>query len=135
MEAFRECLIALLDELCHENQRREQQRDICVQAKACIEERYGDSGLSLELLGEEIGCSPAYLSRKFKEKYGVSVLECITDERIRNARQLLEETSYSVQEISEMTGYLSSSTFVKIFKKKVGVPPGAYRDIHKEKEG
>lgn len=133
MVAFRECLIVLLDELCRENKRKEQQKDICIQAKACIEASFGDSRLSLDVLGEEIGCSPAYLSRKFKEKYGVSIVEFITEERIKNAKLLLEETSYSVQEISEMTGYLSSSTFVKTFKKKVGVPPGAYRDISKQK--
>ena len=135
MKEFKEYLIVLIEELYQENKERNQQKDICLQAKSFIEDNYQDAQLSLDTLGEEIGCSSAYLSRKFKEKYGISVLNYITDVRINHAKFLLEETEHSVQVISEKTGFLSSSTFVKTFKKKEGVAPGAYRNMFYDQKG
>ncbi len=135
MKGFKEYLIVLMEELYQENKERNQQKDICLQAKSFIEDNYQDAQLSLDSLGEEIGCSSAYLSRKFKEKYGISVLNYITDVRINHAKFLLEETEHSVQEISEKTGFWSSSTFVKTFKKKEGVAPGAYRNMFYDQRG
>ena len=134
MKEFKEYLIVLMEELYQENKERNQQKDICLQAKSFIEDNYEDAQLSLDTLGEEIGCSSAYLSRKFKEKYGISVLNYITDTRISRAKILLIESEYSVQEISQKTGFLSSSTFVKTFKKKEGVAPGAYRNMFRGQE-
>ena len=126
---FEASIEKLLEELCDRQKEMASQKDICMQAKTIIEKYYGDIGLSLEFMGGKIGCSPTYLSRRFKEKYGISVLEFITETRIGMAKQLLEHSDNNVQEISEQCGYLSSSTFVKTFKKKEGLTPGQYRDM------
>lgn len=127
LNEFKQYWIDLLNELCEKNQQMILENDICLQAKKYIEDHYGDTELSLDFLGEILGCSSSYLSRKFKERWDVSIIEYITDIRIARSKELLEDTEITVQEIAELTGYLSSSSFVKTFKKKTGITPGAYR--------
>lgn len=132
LEEFLLYWMELLEELCRTNHLRNQKKDICLLAKNYIEDHYGDADLSLELLGEKLNCSSSYLSRKFKEKWAVSMIEYITEVRIDRAKELLEDTDITVQEIAELTGYLSSPSFVKTFKKKTGTTPGNYRKTIKD---
>lgn len=135
LSAFESSAEEILSELRSRQQEMICQKDICVQAKTIIEKYYGDTAMSLEFLGEKIGCSPTYLSRRFKERYGISVLEFIAETRIRIAKQLLEQTDRNVKDISEVCGYLSGGTFMRTFKKREGITPGQYRDMSREKEG
>ncbi|WGX72095.1 helix-turn-helix domain-containing protein [Pseudomonas aeruginosa] len=47
--------------------------------------------------------------------------------RLDKAKQLLTETSQSVPEVSEAIGYPAHEHFQKLFKKKIGKTPSAYR--------
>jgi two-component system response regulator YesN len=47
--------------------------------------------------------------------------------RLDAARGLLDNSSYTVEAISEMLHFESSSYFCKLFKRKLGMTPGEYR--------
>ena len=49
--------------------------------------------------------------------------------RIDHAKKLLEETSDTMETVAVSSGFLSSSTFIKVFKKSEGITPGAYRKL------
>ncbi|MBO5070967.1 MAG: helix-turn-helix domain-containing protein, partial [Roseburia sp.] len=132
MRQFRDELVRLLALLCQKEREKEQQNDVCRFAKQYIEEHFSDPELSVVGVGEQVKLSSAYLSRMFKERYGVSILTYIAETRINNAKKTLRETEKSVQEIAEESGFLSSNVFIKSFKKLEGITPGAYRELLEE---
>ena len=55
-------------------------------------------------------------------------MEYITEKRIETACQLLEETDMQVKEIVGQVGYINVSSFTKLFREKMGMPPLKYRE-------
>lgn len=95
-------------------------------AAAFIRSNYSQN-ISLEEAAEAAGYAPSYLSRQFKEETGVTVSEYIRDLRLREAQRLLRETDASVTEIGDYVGYPDNNYFIKVFRGKYGLTPGAYR--------
>ena len=50
--------------------------------------------------------------------------------KTEQARQMLEFTTLSIQQIIEKLGFCSRSYFTKVFHTITGVTPGEYRDKH-----
>lgn len=88
-------------------------------------------GLSVPLLADKMRVSPAYFSRIFKRYTGYSFLDYLTEKRILLARKKLKNTNNSVYKIGEETGYPNATYFIRVFKKKVGMTPEAYRKENK----
>lgn len=91
-----------------------------------ILENYNDPDLNISITSQYFALTPAYLSSAYKKQTGESLLEYINKVRIDNAKRLLTE-NYSVAEVSEMAGFRDSGTFIRVFKKKVGMTPGQYK--------
>ncbi|NLO38519.1 MAG: response regulator [Ruminiclostridium sp.] len=96
-------------------------------SKRFINNHYCDSSISLNMIAEKIGLTPAYVSKLFKQELGISYIDYITDLRINKAKELLGNDHYKVYEIAEMTGYTNTNYFISLFKKHVGVSPSEYR--------
>ena len=91
-----------------------------------IEENYRNP-LSLEELAEKSFYNPSYFSRIFKELYGKTLTEYITEKRINEAVKLLEDTSISIEDVCHKIGYSDKKHFYKVFKQKMKLTPGQYR--------
>ena len=63
----------------------------------------------------------------FKQKYGVTVVDYLTELRIEEAKKLLLETDMTVSEVAEEVGFSDTSYFSKVFLKSAGIPPSSYR--------
>lgn len=74
-----------------------------------------------------------YLMRIFKKDTGESILEFITNERIRLAKELLVKTEYPINQVADCVGYGNYSYFTKIFKRSSGMAPAAYRQEQRRK--
>jgi len=74
--------------------------------------------------------SPKYFSSYFKKTFGINYIEYLNKVRLSHARELLKDTTYTVAEIGEKTGYLNSSTFSTTFRKFFGISPTDYRKQH-----
>lgn len=83
--------------------------------------------ITLAQLAEKFFYNPAYFSRIFKDTFGQTLVEYITDLRVKEAVKLLDQTTYSVEEICQKVGYCDTKRFYKVFKEKIGVTPGGYR--------
>lgn len=83
--------------------------------------------LDVHVLAEKAGYTDYYFSKRFKKEVGISVREYITNKKIEKAEELLRNTNYSVQDISEILGYSAQSYFGDVFRKAKGVSPGEYR--------
>lgn len=86
-----------------------------------------DTDLSLQAVAEVVKISPQYFSRLFKEETGENYIEFLGRARMERARELLETSSFNVDEIARMTGFNSSGYFIRTFKKRFSLTPKVYR--------
>lgn len=93
-----------------------------------ISQHYAED-LSLENVADENHLSVFYLSRLFKQELNHTFLEILTDLRLSIALELLFTTNCSAQEISEKCGYLNTTYFYKLFKKRIGITIGEMRNL------
>lgn len=82
---------------------------------------------SVEMLCLETGLPRSTLQKHYKELFGVSIFEDLIRIRVERAKQLLQDTSLSLTEISARCGYTTESYFMKQFKKLTGMTPSEYR--------
>ncbi len=71
--------------------------------------------------------SYGYFSRCFHDIVGVSFIDYCTQVRIEHAKQYLENTDKSIQEIAFSVGYNDEKYFSRTFKKLTGLVPSDYR--------
>lgn len=67
------------------------------------------------------------LKRRFKAATGLALIDYLQNVRVEHAKQLLETTGLSVEDISEQAGYSDVSFFRRLFKRLAGLTPMAYR--------
>lgn len=64
--------------------------------------------------------------RRFKKVTGLSPIDYVQSLRLEEAKQMLETTDLPVEEIAAAVGY-DDTFFRRLFRRRVGVTPGAYR--------
>ncbi|MDF2936544.1 MAG: AraC family transcriptional regulator [Paenibacillaceae bacterium] len=97
-----------------------------VRAKKLIEERYAQD-LSLQLVAEQLGISPSYLSELIKQHWGETFIAYVTSYRIGKAKSLLLKTELTIADIAAEIGYGNATHLIRVFKKSEGLTPGEYR--------
>ncbi|MFB5268794.1 response regulator [Paenibacillus enshidis] len=88
--------------------------------------------ITLQDISSRFYLSREYISRKFKQEFGVNLSEYLCNLRIRQAKLLLLNPRLRLQQISEMVGYQDEKYFGKVFKKQEGITPGEYRKARTE---
>lgn len=81
---------------------------------------------SLEMLGQEVGCSPFHLSRIFSREVGLTIPQYLRNLRMERAAELLRSGRYNVTEAATEVGYSSLSHFSKAFCETIGCCPVLY---------
>ena len=72
--------------------------------------------------------SEVYFRRLFKKEFNMTPVEYRNNLRLNRAKQYLEYSELSVQEISLLLGYSTVSHFIKCFKNEYGTSPLIYRN-------
>ncbi len=83
-------------------------------------------------VAEYLGLNRTYMTSIFKRKMLLSPQEFLMQVRMDHARDMLQQTDFSIRAISGEVGYEDQLTFSKIFKKKFGVSPEKYRRALRE---
>jgi AraC-like DNA-binding protein len=81
---------------------------------------------TLEMLGQEVGSSPFYLSRIFSREVGLTIPQYLRNVRMERAAALLRTGRYNVTEAATEVGYSSLSHFSKAFCETIGCCPVLY---------
>jgi YesN/AraC family two-component response regulator len=100
--------------------------DLVTSALKIIDYNYC-SIITIEQIAEYLSVDPAYFSRRFAQKIGVSPKRYIIKKRIERAKELLCSTDAGVFEIANSVGYEDQFYFYKIFKKYTNLSPSEYR--------
>ncbi|MEM7658989.1 MAG: AraC family transcriptional regulator [Bacteroidota bacterium] len=95
------------------------------QAKRIVQEQMLQPP-TLKELARIIGLNEYQLKVGFKNVYGKSVFQYLTEYKMEYARKLLDEQHLRVNEVSDKVGYSSPSHFIVAFKRHFGVTPKKY---------
>lgn len=120
-----ERLLLRLREDCECN-RKQPHIDVIHKMKQFIVEN-SHRELSLEMISGEVGLSPFYISKLFKEQIGIGYIDFLTECRIEKAKKMMSTAAYSLKEIAYEVGYNDPNYFSKVFKKVCGMAPTEYR--------
>jgi transcriptional regulator GlxA family with amidase domain len=96
-------------------------------AQTIIEEKFSAIE-TVDAVAKEVGISPRHFKRRFKQATGELPLKYLQRTRIDAAREMLETTKDSIDEITWSVGYHDVSSFCRLFKKITDLSPKAYRD-------
>jgi len=83
--------------------------------------------IKLETLAKIEHYHPVYYSSWFKKKTGKTLKVYIAELRLKEAKNLLVSTSWSMSKISEELGFENSSSFTRWFGISEGIAPQKYR--------
>jgi two-component system, response regulator YesN len=95
-------------------------------AKDYIDEHYHHP-LTLEEVAEYVGISPYYFSKLFKDRFGMTFIDYVTEVRIAHAKKEMADPNKSLKEICFLVGYNDPNYFSRVFKKHTGMSPTEYR--------
>lgn len=87
-----------------------------------MKEKYAEK-IGIESISDQLGVSPSYLSRKFKEITEHSFLDLLNAYRVQQAIRLLNSGNYKVYEISDLTGFSDYKHFCTVFKRYTSMSP------------
>ena len=107
--------------------REKPSESVMEKAKEYIRENF-QKDLTLDEVSKVVDISPYYFSKLFKQETGENFIEYLTKVRMKNAEELLKDSSYSIKEICTASGYGDPNYFSRIFKKYEGVTPSEYRE-------
>lgn len=107
--------------------RQARPRDARLEGLRCYLDSHFADPLTLSSLAQQVGITPEYLCRAFKDYTGKSVFDYILNRRIQEAMKRLRSGDDKVSIIAMECGFNDLSYFSRKFKATVGRSPAAYR--------
>lgn len=98
----------------------------CTQIKNYLDANYSET-ITLDSLAALTHMNKYYLAHTFTKYIGLSPINYLLQKRIQEGKSLLESTSYSIAQISDLLGFSSQSYFSQAFRKATGMTPMQYR--------
>ena len=126
-------LKVLLMEVLHEAYQGDENPDRANAVVPYIQEHFTEK-ITLEELARLENISVSYLTRRFKETTGVTIISYINSLRVERAKELLLMTDLTITEIADQVGFESSKYFHRVFKKETGESPSSFRKTYREAE-
>lgn len=96
-----------------------------------LEDRFAET-LKLKDIADELHINSSYLSRLITSETGTSFSSCLTHVRINHAKELLQTSEHSIEDIGEKCGFCNASHFVKLFHANESMTPLQYRILHRK---
>ncbi len=96
--------------------------DFLDEIKAYVEEHFAKE-IHLDIFSKKYFMTKEYIIRKYKEKYNTGIYEYLTSIRMSEAKKLLLNSDFQIQEIAYRVGFNDSHYFSKVFKNYFGYSP------------
>lgn len=97
-------------------------------AKEYIEEHYFEP-LTLNMVADKVGITPAYLSSIFSQHMGVTLIDYLNEIRIEHACVYLKQNYFKTYEVAYKVGFRDEKYFSKVFRKVKGMSPSEYKKV------
>jgi LacI family transcriptional regulator len=91
-----------------------------------IRERACD-GINVETVLQHLGVSRTSLQDRFRRVMNKSIHDVLIETRVARVKELLAETSFSIETVAERCGFRHPEYMSSILKQRTGWTPGSYR--------
>jgi len=81
----------------------------------------------VQRMSERSGLTPRTFARRFRAATGYQPIDYVQSLRVEEAKQMLETTDSGIDEIAGAVGYEDPTSFRRVFKRRAGLTPAAYR--------
>ncbi|MDX1995666.1 MAG: substrate-binding domain-containing protein [bacterium] len=95
-------------------------------AMAFIHTHYSQP-LTRDQIARHVAVSQDHLNRCFQQELGLSIMAYLMRYRLSQAKTLLLDGRRTVGDVANATGFASIAYFCRVFRREIGVSPGAYR--------
>lgn len=102
------------------------ERDVIREIQKHIIDHVGED-LSVLALSRRAAMSPRNFARVFSEEVGVTPGKFVEDTRLECARERMEQSQLTVEEVAAACGYRNAETMRQAFIRQLGVGPREYR--------
>ena len=126
-ESLSALLTILMEESWHPEFRKTgSKKQNLLEIKNFLDDTYQEK-ITLDGLADRFFINKFYLTRVFKEQFGVSINTYLLQIRITHAKQLLRFTDKTIETIGMESGIGPLNYFSRIFKRVEGITPSEYR--------
>ena len=108
--------------------------DICEIVKDFIDAGY-EKIITLDEIASLYEVNKFTISKKFKDRYGISIIAYYNEKRLSYAKRELSNPSVTVSFVSETLNFTDVYTFSKFFKMHTGMSPRAFKTRSAADEG
>lgn len=120
LQQTKKCSSAKLVSLKHSD------KDKIYDARQLIEQHI-DEFITIDKLSRMTGINQRKLMQGFKELFGCTVYQYISNLKMQTAKRFLIEGNKNVNEVAYEIGYQNPQHFISAFKKKFGISPGTLK--------
>lgn len=114
--------------LVFRNSKANHQRTMIIQqAKAYIDDHFGDPDLQMNCVARKFSLSPNHFSTVFRQEVGEPFRDYLSNLRMNRAKELLRTTNITCADVARRSGYNDSHYFSTVFKRKTGFTPQGFR--------
>lgn len=82
----------------------------------------------IQHIADHLDISPDYLRHVYREHFGVTIYQALTQLRIEHACDLLQNSQLPLKALPDICGFADIQQFSRRFKQITGISPGAYRN-------
>lgn len=86
--------------------------------------------LTLQEVADHCFVSQWHLSKLLNKHLGKPFYDLLNAERVRRAKELLEDPALRISEVAEQVGYADTAHFSRVFKKLENMSAGEWRNLH-----
>lgn len=104
-----------------------------IPVKEYIDTHYMEE-IRLGTVAEMMGFSEGHFTRIFRKEFGMTFIQYLTGCRIQHSKELLKDTSISIEQIAYQVGMNSYSYFCTCFKRFCGISPGVFRELERQNQ-
>ncbi len=122
-----ELLVLLMQESWNPTEQAGRKRQNLLPIRDYLDEHFTEK-ISLDALAERFFISKFYLTRVFKEQFGVSINTYLLNKRITKAKQLLRFSNEKLEDIGYRCGLGAPHYFSRVFKQVEGITPSEFRE-------
>lgn len=95
-----------------------------------LREHYAEPELTNDVIAEQFGYHPYYLSGLFRQTMGMPLHRYLLSYRLKVAKNFLAATDYGISDVCWRCGFTSLSYFIRRFREETGQTPAHYRRTH-----
>lgn len=99
----------------------------CTEVREFLEEHYRET-IPLDRLAEQFHLNKYYLTRIYREQFGLTINQYLLQFRITKAKQMLRFTDEKIESIGFACGIGEPQYFSRVFRKLEGMSPSEYRE-------